>query len=98
MRVPIDGGAPVILSQNNGYPYWIKVNSTAVYWTDLGSGSVYRFVLDGGSDGGGRSAVSSGPIPVRQELRSTTPTSTGPMITPTAPSILKLWMADRRHR
>jgi sugar lactone lactonase YvrE len=49
MKVPLSGGASVILASNQAQPRGIAVNTSAVCWTNSGSDTVMRIGLSGGT-------------------------------------------------
>jgi sugar lactone lactonase YvrE len=49
MKVALDGGAPVKLVSDEGYPSSIAVDATSVYWTSCSGDTVSKAPLDGGS-------------------------------------------------
>ena len=53
MKVPLAGGAPVVLASDQELPEEIAVDATHVYWTTFGfegkNGAVMKVPLDGGT-------------------------------------------------
>jgi len=47
LKVPVQGGTPVVLYQGGMSPARVAVDATAVYWTDPPAGTVMKTSLDG---------------------------------------------------